>query len=89
MLSPDQLPTGVEEVSDSSMGTHKSLGLLDRFELPHTSFPNPGRLVRLFCPIVRILRRIMDDLRNQLSMSNAIASQLIRHDLSGFTTMDS
>ena len=37
--------------------------------------------------VVGILGCIMDRIRDQLPMRNAIASQLVRHDLPGFPTM--
>jgi hypothetical protein len=69
------------------MGTEKSLGLPDRFEPPHSSLPDPGTLMRLLRPIIRIPGGIMNRFRNQLPVSNSIASQLIRHDFPGFATM--
>ncbi len=58
------------------MGTEKSLGLPDRFELAHPPLPDPGRLVRLLGPIILILLSVVDGLGYQLTMGNAIASEL-------------
>jgi hypothetical protein len=74
------------------MSTQKSLCLLDRFEPPgcrttHTALSYPGRFVRLLGPIVRILRRNVDGLWNQLPVCNTITSQLIRNDLPGLSAM--
>jgi len=37
-----------------------------------------------FCPFIGILAGIVNGLRNEFSMRNAIASQLVRHNLSRF-----
>ena len=87
MLSPDQVPAKIEVICYSSMGGNESLGLLHRLKSPHPSLPHPGRLVRLFCPIILILLRAVNRLRNNLPMSHGITAQLICHDLPGSTTM--
>jgi hypothetical protein len=69
------------------MGTEKSLGLPDRFELPHAPLSYPGRLMRLLCPIILILFSAVNRLGDQFPVSNSIAKQLIRNDLPGFTAM--
>lgn len=76
-----QVPTKVEEILNSSMGSHEPLGLSHRFEPPHTSLPNPGRFMRLLGPIILILFGTMDHLRYQLSMCNTLATQFIGHFL--------
>jgi hypothetical protein len=60
------------------MTTQKSLSLLDRFELPHTSLSHPGRFMRLFRPIVRVSSIVMHDIRHQFPVGYTIASQLVR-----------
>ena len=95
ILSPDQMPSQVEQVADrsracpalSGMGTQKSLRLTCRFEPTHPSLPNSGRLVRLLCPIILILLSTVDRLGYQLPMCDAVTSQLVSHNLPGFTTM--
>ena len=69
------------------MYSQKSLGLPDRFEAPHPSLPYSGRFMRLLCPIVRVPIGDMDCFRNQLSVSDSIAPQLICHDLSELAAM--
>jgi hypothetical protein len=71
------------------MSTQKSLSLLDRFEPSHTSLSHPGHFMRLLSPIVRILRRIVDDLWNQFPMCDTITAQFIGHDLSGLVPVRS
>jgi len=39
------------------------------------------------CPVVGILGSIVNGLRNELSVRNPIASQLVRHNLSRFTVV--
>ena len=56
------------------MGTRKSLSLLDRLKITHPSLSHPGRLVRLLRLIILILFKTADSLRNQLPMSDVIAS---------------
>ena len=42
-----------------ALSTKKSLSLHARLELAHTSLADPGRLVRLLCPIILILLRTL------------------------------
>ena len=60
------------------MSTQDTLRLLDRLELPHPPPPNPGRLVALLCPIILILLRTVDCLKDQLSFPED-THQLLRH----------
>ena len=69
------------------MYTQETLRLLDRLELSHPSLSHPGCLMGLLCPVVGILGIIMDNIRHQLSMRNAIAPQFVSHDLSGLVSM--
>ena len=85
MFSADQVLTEIEQIVDCSVGTQESPSLSNRLELPHPSFPDPGRLMRLLCPIIFILFSTEDRLENQLTMGNTITPQLICHDLPGFT----
>jgi hypothetical protein len=77
------MPPQVKQIRHSDMGTQRSLGLPDRFKLPHPSLPHPGRLMGLLCPVVGILRIIVDNIWHQLTVSNAITTQLIRNDFPG------
>ncbi len=87
MLSLDQIPSQVEQMTDSSMSCHKPLGLPRRFESPHSALPDSGRLMRLLYPTILILLGTVNRFRDHLSMSDTIASQLFRHDLPGISTM--
>ena len=87
MLSSDQMHSQVEQITDGSMSTQKSLRLLQRLEPPHPSLPHPGRLMGLLGPVILILLGTVDRFRNQFPESNAVAAQLIGHDLPGFAAM--
>ncbi len=69
------------------MGTQESLSLPNRLELSHPPLPDPGRFMRLLCPIILILLSTVDRLRHHLPMRYSIAAQLISHDLPGFAAM--
>ena len=43
--------------------------------------------MRLFSPIILILCSAMNHIRHQLPVSDSIAAQFVRHDLSGLATM--
>ena len=87
MFSPDQVPTQVENILHRSMLSHEALGLPHRLETTHPSLSNPGRLVRLFSPVILILPSTVDRFRHHFPVSDRIAPQLVSHDLPGFDTM--
>jgi hypothetical protein len=64
MLSIDLVPTQAKQIGHSVMGTQKPLSLSDRLEPSHHPLSHPGRLMRLLCPIVGILRCIVDYVRH-------------------------
>ena len=74
MLSSNQVPAEIEQVLHSSMCTQKPLSLTHRLESPHPSLSNPGRLMRLLCPVILILLRTVNRLGYQLTMSDTVAS---------------
>jgi len=69
------------------MHCQESLGLSRRFESTHTPFSKSRWLMRKFCPVIGILRCIMNRIWNQFAMCHAVTSQLVRYYLPGFTTM--
>jgi hypothetical protein len=87
MASRYQVPAKIEQVIHSGMNTQESLRLPRRLESAHTAFSHTSRLVRKLCPVIGILGCIMQGLRDEFSMRNVIASQLVRHNLSRFTLM--
>ena len=87
MFSSDKVPSKIEEIVDSRVSTNESLSLNHRFELPHPSLPDPGRLMGLLCPIVGVLIGDMDRFRDHITMGDWITSSFISRDLPGFTAM--
>ena len=81
------MPTEVEQIGNCSMGTQESLSLPNYFELSHAPFSHSGSFMRLLGPIILILLSTVDCLRNQFSVSNTIAAQLIGYDLPGLVAM--
>jgi len=62
MLSPDQMSAQIEKIMDSGMGAQKSLSMPGRLELTHLPLSQPGRLMRLLCPIILIPPGTVDSL---------------------------
>ena len=97
MLCANQIPSQIEQVANGGMSTKEPLSLLDRFESPHTPLSHPGRLIPdkagqalgLLSSIILILFSTMNHIWHQLPMSNAIATQFVRHDLPGLAAMRS
>ena len=87
MLSPDQVPSKVEQIENCSMSTQKCLCLPDRLELPHPSLPYTGRLMRLLSAIILIPPSAVDRLWDQFPVSHTIASQFVGNDLSRLTSI--
>ena len=87
MLCANQMPSQIEQVANGGMSTKEPLSLLDRFEPPHTPLSHPGRLMGLLSSIILILFSTMNHIWHQLPMSNAIATQFVRHDLPGLATV--
>jgi hypothetical protein len=71
------------------MYSDESLRLANRFELPHSPLSHPGGLMRLFYPIVTILRGVMVNIWHQFPVSNTITPQFVRHNLPGHATITS
>ena len=59
--SSDQVAANTEEILDGAMHREKPLRVRGRFEPPHLALALPGRLVRDFCTIVRVLVCDVDD----------------------------
>ena len=62
------------------MSIEKPLSLPCRFEFSHPPLSHPGRLMGLLGPVVGIPISDMDCFRDQLSMRNSIATQLVCPD---------
>ena len=87
MFSRNQVPAKVEQVVNSRMNAQETLSLPRRFKPSHTPFSNSCWLMRKLCPVIGILRCIVHRVGDQFSMCNAVASQLIRDDLSGLAAI--
>ena len=55
------------------------------FKASHTPLPDARWLMRKLCPVIGILGCIVNRLWHKFSMRNAIASQLVGHNLSRFS----
>lgn len=77
----------VEEAVDDSVGAQEALRPPGRAEAAHATLPDPGRLVGQFRPIVRMAIVAVDRLRHQFLAGDAMADQLVGHDLSGVRAM--
>ena len=71
------------------MCTQKPLRLSDRLKLTHPSLSYSSCCERLLDSVVLIPLGAVDRLRNQFSVSDSIAAQLICDDLPGLTAMTS
>ena len=87
MLSPDQVPTQIEQVTHCSVSRNKPLGLQHALEPSHPPLSDPSCFMRLLSPIILILLSAVDRVGNQLTMSNTIASQFGSHNLPRLDTV--
>ena len=87
MASRYQVPAKIEQIIHSGMNTQESLCLPRRLEAAHAPFSHTRRLVRKLCPVISIPGCIVKGFRDEFSIRNAIASQLVRHNLSRFSLM--
>ncbi len=67
-------------LADRAVGRQKSLGMTDRFEAPHPSFPLPSRLVGIFGLIVQALVLPVFHGFQDLFLGCPIAGQFVGHD---------
>lgn len=68
MFSTDQVSAKIKQVGHNSMRSNESLGLPQRLEIPHTSLPYSGQLMRLLSAIVLILRGAVDRVSGELQV---------------------
>jgi hypothetical protein len=61
--------------------------LLARFKAAHSPLSDPRQLVRKFGAVISVLRCVMNRVRDQFSIRNAVTSQLVRHYLPRFATV--
>ncbi len=72
------------------MYVQQSLSLFHRFECrdvgpTHAPLPHARRLMRQLSLIVGVLLHVVNSFRDEFSMSNAITSQLVRHNFPRLT----
>ncbi len=84
---PQQVSSDTEEILGDSVHRQESLGLSRGFEPSHSSLPLSGRLVRDFCPIVRVSAGVMDNGRHDRSLRGGIAPQLVGDQSSGLASL--
>jgi hypothetical protein len=72
--------TGMEVTVDEGVSGKEVLGLLGRFETLHLPLSSSRRSMRVLSPIVQISALSMLDAGKQLTLSDAIAPQLVGHD---------
>ncbi len=87
MLSANQEPSKIKQITNSDMRTEAPSSLFHCLEPPHTSFSQPSRLTRLLYSIILILLRTVDRVRNQFPVSDTVTSQFISHDFPGFAAI--
>ena len=73
---PQQVTPDTKEILGDSVHRQELLRLSRGFEPSHSSLPLSGRLVRDFCPIVRVSAGLMDNGRHDRSLRGGIAPQL-------------
>jgi hypothetical protein len=79
------MSVNIEEVVDCGMTFEKPLGLFDRFEPPHTTFPHSRWLMRKFGSVIGILLSIVPDIWGYRTMRYSIAAQFVCNNLPGHT----
>jgi hypothetical protein len=67
------VPTQVEQVVHCCVGAQKPLCLISGFEPHHATFSDPHWLMRKLSPVVGVSSGIVDCIRDQFPMSNAVA----------------
>lgn len=74
------MPAGTEVAINEEMGGEKILGLPGRFEPLHLAFASSRWTMRILDPIIEVSALSVLDTGKQLTLSNAIALQLVGHD---------
>ena len=66
------------------MHSEKALSHVERLESPHRAFSRPRFLVRACDSIVRVSRGISPRIRNEVTLRDLVAGELVRNDAAGF-----
>ena len=81
------VPANTEEILDRTVYRKETLSLGHGRELPHLSFLLARVLVRDFCPVVLVALGSVNNRWKHLPMRSRIASQLIGHELPGWSLL--
>ena len=71
------MTTGPKMLADVAERKEESLGLPGRGEAFHHPFPDPGRLMGVLSPVIKVLGAAMGHRRQKLAVSDLIAGQLV------------
>ncbi len=77
MDGPQEMAADTKEILDGSVHREKPLRVGSRFESAHLTLPLPGRLVRDFRPIVRVLVRAVDRRRHHGAAGGWVTAQFV------------
>ncbi len=80
-----QMPPQIEQTVDNSVHAQKPLSLMRRLESPHASLSNSGWLMGKLGSVIGVLGGIVDRIRDEFAVSDAITPQLVGDNASGFT----
>jgi hypothetical protein len=79
-----QVASWMEVTINETVSGKEILSLIGRFKTLHLAFSASGRPMRVLRAIVQISALSMFDLRQELAMCHAVASQFVGHDHAGF-----
>ena len=74
------MSAGTEVAVDEGVGGEEVLGLPGRFEALHLPLSSSRRTMRVLGPIIQISALSVLDARKQLTLSDAVAAQLVGHN---------
>ncbi len=77
MDGPQEVAADTKEILDRTVHREKPLRVGSRFEPAHLTLPLPGRLVRDFGPIVRVLVRAVDHGRHHGAAGRGVTAQFV------------
>ena len=84
MTRSDVMTPAVERVLRRRVHGEKALSHAERLESPHRTFSRSRLLVRVFDSIVRVPRGISQRIRNEVTVRDGVAGELVRNDSAGF-----
>ena len=84
MVRSDVMTPAVEQFLRRCVHSEKALSHVERLESPHRAFSRPRFLVRACDSIVRVSRGISPRIRNEVTLRDLVAGELVRNDAAGF-----